>query len=95
MNPADAKARGVADGQMVNVSSRVGEVSVPLEVSESMMPGVVSLPHGYGHGREGVRLQVASAHAGESVNDLSDELLVDGLSGNAAFNALPVSVSAR
>jgi anaerobic selenocysteine-containing dehydrogenase len=94
MNPADAKARGVADGQMVNVSSRVGEVSVPVEVSESMMPGVVSLPHGYGHGREGVRLQVASAHAGESVNDLSDELLVDGLSGNAAFNALPVSVSA-
>ena len=57
-----------------------------------MMKGVVSLPHGYGHGREGVRLQVAAAHAGESVNDLTDELAIDALSGNAAFSGVRVQV---
>jgi hypothetical protein len=57
-----------------------------------MMKGVVSLPHGYGHGREGIRLQVAAAHAGESVNDLSDDQAVDALSGNAAFSGLSVQV---
>jgi len=94
IHPDDAASGGLVNGQNVKVSSRVGEIVVPLEFSDSMMRGVVSLPHGYGHAREGIRLQVASAHAGESVNDLSDDQRVDVLSGNAAFNALPVTVTA-
>lgn len=93
IHPEDAGARGLVNGQNVKVSSRVGEVVVPLEFSDAMMRGVASLPHGYGHAREGIRLQVASAHAGESVNDLSDDQRIDVLSGNAAFNALPVTVT--
>ena len=59
-----------------------------------MMPGVVSLPHGYGHGRQGAQLQVASAQPGVSANDLTDERLRDGVSGNAALNGVPVQVEA-
>ncbi len=92
MNPDDAKSRGLEHGVEVTVRSRVGEVSLAVEVTDRMMKGVVSLPHGYGHGREGVRLHVASAHAGVSVNDLSDELRVDPLSGNAALSGVPVHV---
>lgn len=93
IHPEDARARGLSAGARVKVTSRVGEVAVPLELSEAMMRGVVSLPHGYGHGRDGVQLKVAAAHAGESVNDLSDDQRVDQLSGNAAFNGLPVSLA--
>jgi anaerobic selenocysteine-containing dehydrogenase len=94
MNPRDASARGLLDGQRVRVRSRVGEVQVPLEVTESMTPGVVSLPHGWGHGRSGTRLAVANAHAGASLNDLTDPMAVDGLSGVAAFSGVPVEVTA-
>lgn len=92
MNPQDAAARGLKAGQEVTIRSRVGEVRAPLEVTEEMMPGVVCLPHGWGHGRQGVRIQVASAHPGVSINDLNDEQRVDALSGNAAFSGLPVEV---
>ena len=92
MHPDDAKARALEPGSRVTVRSRVGAVTVAVEVTDRMMKGVVSLPHGYGHGREGVRLQVASTHAGVSVNDLSDELRVDPLSGNAALSGVPVHV---
>ena len=85
-------ARQVEDGQIVTVSSRVGQVQLRLEVSETMMPGVVSIPHGWGHGRDGVQLQVAQQHAGVSLNDLTDEQQVDALTGNAAFNGVPVQV---
>lgn len=92
MHPDDAKSRALEPGAHVTVRSRVGEVTVAVEVTDRMMKGVVSLPHGYGHGREGVRLQVAAQHAGVSVNDLSDELRVDPLSGNAALSGVPVHV---
>lgn len=92
MHPDDAKARALEPGAQVTVRSRVGVVTVAVEVTDRMMKGVVSLPHGYGHGREGMQLQVASAHAGVSVNDLSDELRVDPLSGNAALSGVPVHV---
>ncbi|SYX90445.1 Dehydrogenase [Pseudomonas reidholzensis] len=59
-----------------------------------MMPGVVSLPHGYGHGRQGARLQIADAQPGVSANDLTDEHLRDAVSGNAALNGVPVHVEA-
>jgi hypothetical protein len=58
-----------------------------------MMPGVVSLPHGYGHNRDGIRMSIAITHAGVSCNDITDELALDALSGNAAVNGVPVTVS--
>jgi anaerobic selenocysteine-containing dehydrogenase len=93
MHPDDAGSRGLADGQPVSVKSRVGTVSVPLQVSADVMPGVVCLPHGWGHHREGTRLQVAEAHAGASLNDLTDDERVDTLCGTAAFSGTPVEVT--
>ncbi len=95
IHPDDAQARGVADGAMVAVASRVGEVEVVARVDDAVMPGVVSLPHGYGHGREGVQLAVASQHAGVSINDLTDDQAVDVPTGNAAFNGVEVTVRPR
>lgn len=92
IHPADADARGVGQGDTVEVASRVGSVRVAAHVTEDIMRGVVSLPHGWGHHRRGVRLSVAREHAGVSANDLTDERLVDELSGTAAFNGVPVSV---
>jgi anaerobic selenocysteine-containing dehydrogenase len=92
MHPDDAERRGLAGGQAVVVRSRAGKVEVPLEVSDEVMPGVVSLPHGWGHARPGIAMRVAEAHPGASVNDLTDELLVDTLSGNASLTGVPVTV---
>lgn len=92
IHPQDAAKRGISDGAEVTVKSRVGEVQLPAEVSEEMMVGVVSIPHGWGHSRPGVRLQVAEKHAGASLNDLTDELAIDELTGNAAFSGVPVQV---
>jgi len=92
MHPEDAAARGLADGQPVLVSSRVGSVRVPLEVTDDVRAGVVCLPHGYGHARPGVRLAVAARRPGESQNDLTDDQRVDPLGGTAAFSGTPVRV---
>jgi anaerobic selenocysteine-containing dehydrogenase len=92
MHPDDAARLGVADGAAVRVRSRVGEVQVAAELTADMMPGVVSLPHGWGHDREGVRLSVASRHAGVSLNDLVDDQRVDALTGTAVLNGTPVDV---
>jgi len=92
MHPDDARRRVLADGALVRIRSRTGELVVPVEITDAMMPGVVSLPHGFGHDREGIRLQVAQKHPGASVNDLTDQLLVDTLSGNAALSGVPVTV---
>lgn len=94
MHPADAAARQLAHGQMVAVASRVGQVTLPLEVTEAVMPGVVSIPHGWGHGREAIQLAVAQAHPGVSINDLTDECELDALTGNAAFSGTAVTVAA-
>ena len=67
---------------------------LPIEVSDEMMPGVVSIPHGWGHDRVGNQLEVAEQHAGESINDLTDNQAVDALCGTAAFNGTPVTVDA-
>ncbi|MGB5702092.1 MAG: molybdopterin oxidoreductase family protein [Polyangiales bacterium] len=93
IHPEDAARLGVKDGDKVSVSSRVGQVSAPAELTNDMMPGVVSLPHGFGHGREGVQLRVAASRPGVSVNDLTDERAID-MSGNAAFSGVPVTVQA-
>jgi anaerobic selenocysteine-containing dehydrogenase len=92
MHPRDAAARGLTDGAHVRLRSRVGTVRVVLEVSDEMAPGVVSLPHGWGHGRDGVELRVARGHDQASINDVTDEARVDTLSGNAAFSGTPVLV---
>jgi anaerobic selenocysteine-containing dehydrogenase len=94
MHPQDATARKLADGQRVRVSSNIGSVDIALQVTDVMMPGVVSLPHGFGHHRAGTRLGIAHAHAGVSYNDLSDTKIVDAISGNAALNGTPVEVFA-
>jgi anaerobic selenocysteine-containing dehydrogenase len=75
------------------VASRVGSVEVPVGITADVARGVVSLPHGWGHTREGAALGVAAAHAGASLNDLTDEQSVDALSGNAAFSGVPVDVT--
>jgi len=92
MHPADAAARGVTQGDQVRVRSRVGEVLVSLAVTEDIAQGVVSLPHGWGHSRSGVSLEVARAHPGASVNDLTDELFVDSISGTASLSGVRVTV---
>lgn len=94
MHPQDLEGRGLVDGQRVRVRSRVGSVEVEVAASSEMMPGVVSLPHGWGHARPGVQLAIARAQAGASANDLTDERHLDLLSGNAALNGLPVEVEA-
>jgi anaerobic selenocysteine-containing dehydrogenase len=93
MNPSDLAARGLSDGQQVKVSSRVGTVVIEVSATDDMMPGVVSMPHGYGHQGEGVRLSRAGKLPGVSINDLTDPARVD-LSGNAAFSGVPVQVAA-
>jgi len=92
MHPEDAEIRKVSDGNMVNVISVKGKVSLPLEITETIMPGVVSIPHGYGHNAPGTRLKTANAHAGVSINDLTDDTFLDALSGNAAFSGVEVKV---
>lgn len=94
MNPTDAAHRDLKPGQTVSVRSRVGSIDVPLEISDEMMPGVVSIPHGWGHDRLGVQLGVAQQHAGESINDVTDHLDIDALCGTAAFNGTWVAVEA-
>lgn len=93
MHPRDASSRGLEDGQRVRITSRSGEAAAPLEISDAMREGVVSLPHGFGHHREGARLTVARAHAGASFNDLADDLRTDTLCGTAAFSGTPVEVT--
>jgi anaerobic selenocysteine-containing dehydrogenase len=93
VHPDDAREIGIGDGDRARVRSRVGEVCVPVTITDEVMPGVVSLPHGYGHHRRGVRLSVASDHAGVSMNDLTDDTFLDALSGNAALSGVPVDVT--
>lgn len=94
MNPDDVEKEGWKPGMWVTIKSRVGSIEAELAASDEMMPGVVSLPHGYGHGQAGTRGQIASRHAGISCNDITDEQYVDQLSGNAAVNGVSVRLSA-
>ncbi|HEY0643781.1 MAG TPA: molybdopterin dinucleotide binding domain-containing protein, partial [Nocardioides sp.] len=93
MNSGDLKAREIEDGARVRVTSRVGSVEVEVAASDDLMPGVVSLPHGYGHARDGVLMTRSREVPGVSINDLTDPELLD-VSGNAALNGVPVEVTA-
>ena len=92
VHPDDAAELGLVDGGRARVSSRVGSVEIVVEVTGAIMPGVVSIPHGWGH--EGTAMRVAAAHAGVNSNLLADEQAVDPLSGDAVLNGVPVTVEA-
>src|SRR3954471_15976781 len=93
LHPDDAARFGLADGEPVRVSSRAGTVEVPVEITEDVMPGVVSIPHGWGHTARGAQLRVAADHAGVNSNILADETLLDPVSGNAVLNGIPVELA--
>jgi anaerobic selenocysteine-containing dehydrogenase len=92
MHPDDLAARGITDGNRVTVRSRVGAVEVEVSAADDMMPGVVSLPHGYGHQVDGTGMSRAAKVPGVSINDLTDPRRLD-VSGNAALNGVPVEVT--
>nr|WP_309139987.1 molybdopterin oxidoreductase family protein [Micromonospora sp. 4G55] len=92
VHPEDAAKLGLAAGEDARVTSRVGSLVVAVEVTPDTMPGVVSLPHGWGHDVPGTRQAVARAHAGVNANVLTDETAVDPLSGNVVLNGIPVRV---
>jgi anaerobic selenocysteine-containing dehydrogenase len=94
VHPQDLSDRGLRDGATVRLRSRTGAIRIEARASDAMMPGVVCLPHGFGHGRPGVRLTRAARVEGESYNDLTDPLALDAASGNAALSGLPVWLEA-
>lgn len=95
LHPDDASSRGLEDGTRVKVVSRIGEIEVQLQVTDELRPGVVSVPHGFGHGgRKGVGWTHASSLDGASVNDITDPAVLDEVTGNAAFNSVPVRLEA-
>ncbi|MFE2052187.1 molybdopterin-dependent oxidoreductase [Streptomyces sp. NPDC059459] len=93
LHPDDAARLGVRTGASVRVKGAGGEVTAPAEVTDAVRPGVVSLPHGWGHDRPGTRLTHAATDPGVNVNQLLDGSALDPLSGNAVLNGVPVEVS--
>ncbi len=93
LNPQDASRLGLVGGDTAAVSSRVGAIQVPVELSADIMPGVASLPHGWGHDKPGAQLEIAARHAGVNSNILADETAFDPLSGNAILNGISISVA--
>jgi anaerobic selenocysteine-containing dehydrogenase len=94
IHPADATRLGLADGVAARITSAAGSVTAPVQVTDTIMPGVVSLPHGWGHDQPGARMRVARDHAGVSANRLVNDAEIEPLSGNAIQNAVPVTVTA-
>jgi anaerobic selenocysteine-containing dehydrogenase len=92
VHPADAERLGLEDGGQALLRSATGELEAPVEITDAIMPGVVSIPHGWGHDAPGMRLRVAAEHAGVNSNLLADETAVEPLSGSAILNGIPVEV---
>ena len=93
IHPQDAERFQLVDGQDAELRSRTGSVVAQVEVTDAIMPGVVSLPHGWGHDVPGTIQRVAQDHPGTNSNILADELLVDAVSGNAVLNGIPVELA--
>jgi anaerobic selenocysteine-containing dehydrogenase len=93
VHPDDAARLLLKDGEPASISSRVGTVVAPVEITDDIRPGVVSLPHGWGHDMAGSSMAVAGAHAGVNSNVLTDGSILDPLSGNAVLNGIPVEVA--
>ena len=94
INPADAEARGITAESLVTVTSRAGQIELPVVLTDDMMPGVVCMPHLWGHNRKNTRQRVANANPGVSMNDITDVTVIDELTGNAIVNGVPVKVAA-
>jgi anaerobic selenocysteine-containing dehydrogenase len=92
IHPDDAARCGIADGDVVTVKSAAGEIKVPVEVTDAIKPGVVSMPHGWGHGKPGTRMSVANGSPGANTNVLSPPTFLDEPSGNGALNGIPVTI---
>ncbi|MCI0411304.1 molybdopterin oxidoreductase family protein [bacterium] len=92
IHPHDAERLKIIAGEKVRVCSRAGQLEIVAEITQDMMPGVVSIPHGWGHDRSGIQMDVAQLHPGASINDLTDDLAFDALCGTAAFNGTLVRV---
>jgi len=93
LNSTDADALGIANGEVVSVRSRTGEIHIEAEVTDDLLPGVVSIPQGWGHNQPDTNMSVAATQPGVSINGVTDPLRVDLLTGNAAFNGTPVTIS--
>jgi anaerobic selenocysteine-containing dehydrogenase len=93
VHPDDAALLGLTDGDAASITSRVGSVTAPVEVTDSITPGVVSLPHGWGHDAPGAQMRVAAEHAGVNSNILTDHEAMDPLSGTSVLNGIPVEVA--
>lgn len=93
VHPDDAARLGLADGARARVRSAVGEIELPVEVTDAVMAGVVSIPHGWGHDADGVGWATAARHAGANSNVLSDEQAVEPVSGTAILNGIPVTLA--
>jgi anaerobic selenocysteine-containing dehydrogenase len=93
VHPEDAERFGLSDGGPARLRSRTGTVDAEVEVTDEIMPGVVSLPHGWGHDANDRRMSVAAEHPGTNSNVLADELLIDVVSGNAVLNGIPVQIA--
>lgn len=92
IHPEDAKQKDIVEGELVTVSSRIGSIDIKAEITDEMMQGTISIPHGWGHHREGIQLDIAAKHAGVSINDIIDDELVDELCGVAVINATPITI---
>ncbi|HEV7734105.1 MAG TPA: molybdopterin oxidoreductase family protein [Candidatus Binatia bacterium] len=94
IHPDDAGRLGLSQGASARLTSRAGALEVPVEITDAIMPGVVSMPHGWGHDSKGSAMRIATAHAGVNSNLLTDEHATDPLSGNAVLNGIPVEIEA-
>jgi anaerobic selenocysteine-containing dehydrogenase len=93
IHPNDARVRQLSDGDLASITSAVGTIEAPVEISDSIMPGVISLPHAWGHTRKNTRQRVANAHPGASLNDITDHNVMDELTGNAVVHGVPVKIT--
>jgi len=93
IHPDDASSHAINDGEQIKVNSEAGSVTAIAEITSDIHPGVVCLPHGWGHGIEGTRLQVANQHPGTNFNTLVPTTALDAISGNAAINGVPVTIA--
>lgn len=93
MNSKDAQNLSILNHQKVKLTSNVGSIILPVEISDEMKEGVLSIPHGFGHNRRGTKIKLAEKNAGESINDLTDDFKIDQLTGNANFSGTRVKVS--
>jgi anaerobic selenocysteine-containing dehydrogenase len=92
INPKDAERLNIENGEMVRVKSKTGEVQIQTQLDKNIMPGVVSIPQGWGHNHKNTQMNTAAKQPGVSINSLTDDTRIDKLTGNAAFNGTPVCV---